>query len=217
MKKSFIIHSYLIFIIPFVTLSICYILNVIHYDLASIPFIDGKVSVSQVGRQEKTIFIFRTGFMIYSLTSIYYYYKVTKIFSNNHLSYNFYYFSIFANAFLIIYLICLGKNEIPFNYIRRFSIISFILLMFVIHILKTKNLLMIRNNNSLNLNTIYLFFILIIIFIMSLLIIIGSPWVNPFFEYPNKLKNIVEWNFFLMMIAYYVPFGLVFKKNNSYN
>ena len=127
MKKSCLVHSYLVFVIPILTLSICYSLNVINYDLVSIPFLDGEVSISQIGRQEKTIFIFRTGFIIYSIISVFYYYKITNILSNNHLPNNFFYYSILANTFLIIYLICLGKNEVPFNIIRRISIILFII------------------------------------------------------------------------------------------
>ena len=217
MKKSFLVHSYLVFIIPILTLSICYSLNVINYDLVSIPFLDGEVSISQIGRQEKTIFIFRTGFIIYSIISVFYYYKITNILSNNHLPNNFFYYSILANIFLIIYLICLGINEVPFNIIRRISIILFIISMFIIHILKTKYLFKVKRRKLLSIKTIYLYIILLLIFLMSLLIIIGSPWINPFFDYPNKLKNIVEWNFMLLVLIYYIPFGLAFKKNFKSN
>ena len=48
-----------------------------------------------------------------------------------------------------------------------------------------------------------------------ILIIIGLPWVNPLFEYPNQLKNIVEWNYFFLMISFYVPLSLLFYKNNK--
>ena len=53
MKKSFLVHSYLVFIIPILTLSICYSLNVINYDLVSIPFLDGEVSLVRLVDRKK--------------------------------------------------------------------------------------------------------------------------------------------------------------------
>ena len=89
--------------------------------------------------------------------------------------------------------------------------------MFIIHILKTKYLFKVKRRKLLSIKTIYLYIILLLIFLMSLLIIIGSPWINPFFDYPNKLKNIVEWNFMLLVLIYYIPFGLAFKKKFKSN
>jgi len=45
---------------------------------------------------------------------------------------------------------------------------------------------------------------------MTALIIIGMPWVNPLFEYPDKLKNIVEWNYFLLTVIFYLPISNLF-------
>ena len=59
-------------------------------------------------------------------------------------------------------------------------------------------------------NIIYLPVFYIIIALMTILIIIGLPWVNPLFKYPDQLKNIVEWNYFLLMIVFYIPLSLLF-------
>ena len=61
MKKYISLCSILLFVIPIVTLLICLQIHVLYYDLQSIPFIDGKVSISLIGRQEKTIAIFKSG------------------------------------------------------------------------------------------------------------------------------------------------------------
>ena len=55
----------------------------------------------------------------------------------------------------------------------------------------------------------------IIIAIMTVLIIIGLPWVNPLFKYPNQLKNIIEWNFFLLTVIFYLPLSLLFYQLNK--
>jgi len=44
------------------------------------------------------------------------------------------------------------------------------------------------------------------------LIIIGSPWIISTFEYSDQMKNIVEWNYFLLMVSFYVPVSLLFYK-----
>ena len=45
---------------------------------------------------------------------------------------------------------------------------------------------------------------------MTILIIIGLPWVNPLFKYPDQLKNIIEWNYFLLTIVFYIPLSILF-------
>jgi hypothetical protein len=47
---------------------------------------------------------------------------------------------------------------------------------------------------------------------MTILVIIGLPWVNPLFKYPDQLKNIIEWNFFLLTIIFYIPLSLMFRQ-----
>ena len=58
--------------------------------------------------------------------------------------------------------------------------------------------------------------ILIIVIIMTGLIIIGSPWIISTFElsHPHQMKNIVEWNYFLLMVSFYVPVSVLFYKLN---
>ena len=46
---------------------------------------------------------------------------------------------------------------------------------------------------------------------MTILMIIGLPWVNPLFKYPDQLKNIIEWNFFLLTIVFYIPLSIMFN------
>ena len=61
------------------------------------------------------------------------------------------------------------------------------------------------NNLSLNI-------LIIIVIIMTGLIIVGSPWIISTFEYSDQMKNIVEWNYFLLMVTFYVPVSLLFYK-----
>ena len=69
MRKYISLNSIFLFIIPIVTLLICLQIHVIYYELRSLPFIDGEASVSLIGRQEKTITIFKTGLFLYAIIS----------------------------------------------------------------------------------------------------------------------------------------------------
>ena len=78
MKKNISLYSILLFLIPAITLLICLQIHVIFYELNSIPFLDGKVSVSLIGRQEKTILIFRSGLFLYAVISILFYFNISN-------------------------------------------------------------------------------------------------------------------------------------------
>ena len=88
--------------------------------------------------------------------------------------------------------------------------------MYINHIYLIKILKLLKSKKIMQLNVIYLPVFYIIISLMTILIIIGLPWVNPLFKYPDQLKNIVEWNYFLLTILFYIPVSLTFYqlKNN---
>ena len=69
MKKSISIYSLLLFIVPVVTLTVCHQFHVAHTGIQTIPFIDGKVSVSLIGRQEYSIEIFKPAFFALRIVS----------------------------------------------------------------------------------------------------------------------------------------------------
>jgi len=66
------------------------------------------------------------------------------------------------------------------------------------------------NKKKLQFNISYLQIFYIIIVLMTCLVIVGLPWVNPLFKYPDQLKNIIEWNYFLLTIIFYIPISLMF-------
>ena len=84
--------------------------------------------------------------------------------------------------------------------------------MYINHIYLIKILRSLQSNKIIQFNIIYLPVFYIIIALMTILIIIGLPWVNPLFKYPDQLKNIVEWNYFLLVIGFYIPLSLIFFK-----
>ena len=212
MKKNISIYSILLFLIPAITLLICLQIHVIFYELNSIPFIDGKVSVSLIGRQAKTILIFRSGLFLYAVISILFYFSISNFLLSKKIKNKFKILGFLANLFLCIYLFALGKQDFYYEVSRRISIIFFILIMYINHIYLVKVLNLLRSE----IKIIYRKILITIILLMTVLIIIGTPWVNPLFAYPDQLKNIVEWNLFLLTILFYIPIWHLFHNLKNY-
>ena len=206
-SKNLSIYSFLLFCVPTVTLLICIQIHIIHYDLNSFPFTDGEFSVSFIGRQEKTINFFKLGFIIFIIISVLFHFKISNFFYLKKIKNKFKLLGILSNIFLFIYIFSLGKDSSIYEILKRIGIILFIVTMYINHFYMIKIL---KSQNIINFKKIYLSFLYIIFIFMTVLIIIGMPWVNPLFAYPDKLKNIVEWNYFLLTIIFYLPISTLF-------
>lgn len=208
--------SLLLFIIPTVTLFVCFQIIAHYYpDYHTIPFIDGKASVSQIGRGIKTIAVFKSGFFIYIFASIFFYFKISNFFLLKEIKNKFKISGLLQNFFLCVYIIALGKDGLFYEIFRRLAIIFYIASIYINHIYLIKILRFSKSKNKIQFNNTYLIIFYVIITIMTILIIIGLPWVNPLFNYPNQLKNIVEWNYFLLTIIFYLPVSLMFYQFKS--
>ena len=215
-NKYIPILSFCLFIIPIITLFICFQIIAKHYpDFFTIPFIDGKASVSQIGRGEKTIKIFKSGFSLYMLISVLFYFKISSFFFLNGVKNKFKLYGLLANFFLFIYIFALGKEDSIFETLRRLAIIFYIVNIYINHVYLIKILKLLRSEKKIQFNRIYLTIFYMIIAFMTILIIIGSPWIDPLFKYPNELKNIIEWNYFLLTIIFYIPLSLLFYQLNK--
>ena len=202
--------SLLLFIIPLITLLICIQIHVLHYDFHLISLIDGKISVSLIGRQEKTIGIFKSGFPIYMLVSVFFYFKISNFFLLIEIKNKFKMYGLLLNFFLCVYILALGRDGSFYEISKRLAIIFYIAIIYINHIYLIKILRFLKSKNKIQFNNTYLTIFYTIITIMTILIIVGLPWVNPLFKYSNQLKNIVEWNYFLLTITFYLPISLMF-------
>jgi len=212
-KKLISFFSILSFIVPLITVTICYYILINNTSLETFPFIDGKISISYLGRQELTIKIFKTGMLLFILISFFFYFYISNFFQKNKFENLLKTFGIIANFFLVIYIFTIGNNSELYNILRKLGITLYIITMYINHIYTIKLLKKIKqfrfNNLSLNI-------LIIIVIIMTGLIIIGSPWIISTFEHAHshQMKNIVEWNYFLLMVSFYVPVSVLFYKLN---
>ena len=206
----------MLFLVPVITLFVCFQIIAYYYpDFYTIPFIDGKASVSQIGRGEKTIRIFKLGFLLYIFISIFFYFKISSFFFLNGIKNKFKICAVLANFFLCVYIIALGRDGSLYEISRRLAITFYIANIYINHIYLIKILKLLKSKRKVHFNTIYLTIFYIIIILMTILIIIGLPWVNPLFKYPSELKNIIEWNYFLLTIVFYLPLSSMFYQLNK--
>ena len=216
MRKYISVCSLLLFIVPTVTLFVCHQMHASYTNIYTIPFIDGKVSISLIGRQDYTIRIFKPGFFIYMLISVFFYFMVSKFFLLNGIKNKLKIYGMTANFFLCIYILAVGQREVSFyEILRRLAIIFYIANIYINHIYLIRILKLLKFKKRLRLNVIYLPIFYMIITLMTILIIIGLPWVNPLFKYPDQLKNIIEWNYFLLTLIFYIPLSFLFYQFDS--
>ena len=212
-KKLISFFSILSFIVPIITVTICYYILINNTSLETFPFIDGKISISYTGRQELTIEIFKTGMLLFILISFFFYFYISNFFQKNKFENRLKIFGIIANFFLGIYIFTIGNNSELYNILRKLGITLYIITMYINHIYTIRLLKKTKQFrfNKLSLNILY-----IIVVIMTGLIIIGSPWIISTFEHAHshQMKNIVEWNYFLLMVSFYIPVSLLYYKLN---
>ena len=214
MNKFISLNSVILFLFPCIVLFICLNNHSEFKNENFFPFFDGTVSVSLIGRQDYNIIFFKTSFLIYSFLSLFFYYSLSNFMKRRGYKNNLLLIGSLMNIALVFYLYFLGNNVFYFSdLLRRLSIILYLLTVLIAHfssfLFLKRNINKIQKSIVMNINFNLCLLILIIMFI---LIIVGSPWVNPLFDYPYNLKNIIEWNYFFVSLLFYIPLSIIIFK-----
>ena len=222
-----------IFILTFASLNLCLFVSVNYHLLEgtiftvdqmgrtsfTIPYIDGKVSISRTARTFPAYLIFKPAMFITAILLIKYWISTNKLIQtiNNDFSENkyFLYFGIGSAIFLIIHSLLLGVNfEINlYKFFRRFVLLAFIIFeivaqaMLIKHIMKIKNKVIEIINKKILIAKIFMVSVLIIVGIASLPILSSDGYVH--------FKHALEWNYFLGVIIFYLFTFLFWKKSNK--
>ena len=215
-----------IFIVPFLAINVCLILitqfhglfpNQEHILHDTIPYIDGKASISRTARVFPTYLIFKPAMFFTSFLLVKYWLNNKKIIlykdPNNTYTNKFVFFGIGSAVLLVIHSIFLG---IKFEYelyklFRRVVILFFIVFEIIAQTYLVICLYKIRHSISENINEIFL---KLKIFLVSLLIIVALISI-PIVSAPgNKyLKHALEWDYFVGVISFYLLTFFMWKKN----
>ncbi len=208
-----------LFIIPSVTIFLCLgmatYLNIL--EICN-PFISGCYSVSRVGRSYPAILIFKPMMVITIVLMIVYFfehYRIFKKFLINKIYLNLILLSGLISSFaLFIYIIFLGiEGSEIWRFMRRGGIFIYIISLIISEFLIVLSYLKIKNDYKviisskiININFYFIFLLIIFGIILILLIDIFSlttPW---------YIKNIIQWNYFLLMNLFFLNTYFVWKK-----
>ena len=208
-----------LFIIPSVTIFLCLgmatYLNIL--EICN-PFISGCYSVSRVGRSYPAVLIFKPMMVITIVLMIVYFfehYRIFKKFLVNKIYLNLILLSGLISSFaLFIYIIFLGiEGSEIWRFMRRGGIFIYIISLIISQFLIVLSYLKIKNDYKviisskiININFYFIFLLIIFGIILILLIDIFSltaPW---------YIKNIIQWNYFLLMNLFFLNTYFVWKK-----
>ncbi len=199
MKSIIKISPLIAFILPILTVLISYYLSIkFDYVQFCIPNIDGCTSISQVGRYPPINYFFKT-FMFISIFIIFIYWKInyTLLSRNNSLLlYKItFLLGIFSIIFFALYIIFLGEGDY-YRFFRRIGIFIYIFFTVISELLLSisykKNSSLFKNDKIVNFK--YYFNLVLSTFGLILLPLV----IYKIIHYPN-FKNIVSWNYFILI------------------
>ena len=216
-----------IFIVPFLALNACLILitqfhglfpNDEHVILNTIPYIDGKTSISRTARVFPTYLIFKPAMFLTSYLLIKYWLYTKEIilfFNKNHKNIKYIiFFGIGSAILLTLHSIFLGikfDNDL-YKLFRRVVMLAFIIFEVVAQAYLVMTYYSFKNDLLKFINQNFLKMKLILVSILILVALISIPIVTM----PgNKfLKHALEWNYFVGVISFYLLTFFMWKNKN---
>jgi hypothetical protein len=182
------------------------------------PFIYGETSISNIAKRFPINLIFKSFLYFGAAFMIFYWIYYNKIFNilNNKKKFNFFFlFGILSAIFLLLHVIFLGwkfESDV-LTKLRRTYVVFFIFFELLAQSFLIRKLFIIKNSikNYVNYRFIYLklYFVLAICF--STFIII---FFLIFYDLTSKIDYILEWNYFVVLLIFYLLSFLMWKKIN---
>ena len=219
-----------IFLVPFLAVNTCLILvtqfhslfpnpvDVIHN---TIPYIDGKASISRTARVFPTYLVFKPAMFLTSFFLVKYWLanrEIIRFINTEDHKYSKYivFFGVSSAVFLTIHSIFLG---IKFDYAAYKLFRRVVLLLFIIFELVAQTYLVIiffsfRDKLLNYINPIYL---RLKLFLVSLLIIVAIISI-PIVSLPGNtfLKHALEWDYFVAIISFYLLTHFMWRNPHSH-
>ena len=183
------------------------------------PYFYGEVSISRTARYFPTVIIFKT-LIILSSFLLFLYWKnnlnlLSELKKNNTLdkfSKNFFYMGVLSCIFLMLHATFLGLdfNSELFTKIRRIIIVLFIFFELAAQISLTRNLFKFRRALFEYIEPLILKIkIIFLIIVFSITCIAFS--ILAFGDSSTAFKHILEWNYFSLLLVYYLLSRLLWK------
>ena len=183
------------------------------------PFIYGEVSISNMVKRFPINYIFKPLLFITSFLMIFYWLTYQKIFCNINKIQKINKFTIFgvlSGLFLFFHVFFLGStidNEI-FQKIRRLVLVLFILFEILAQFFLTQRLYLDidKLNGYISKKILNIKITFVSIIIVSSVVIIG---ILSFNNLDSKVDYILEWNYFSLLLFFYLLSALMWKKRDK--
>ncbi len=207
--------SFIIFFLPTFTVIISYFISLnLNLVPSCFPILDGCTSISRTGRYYPVniffkIFMFFTGFLM-----IFYWYKnyiFFKNINNTILIHTAYILGLISIFFLFLYLIFLGENN-HYKYFRKIGIFIYILFSIISDLLLS--IIYFKNLNNYFFNKSFVKYKLILSFCLAALGICLFPFMVMKIDDVANIRNIISWNYFLLIQISFLFTFFIWKKNN---
>ena len=198
--------SLVVFALPLLTVVISYIVSV-RLNLVSfcIPNLDGCTSISRVGRYEPVKYFFKPFMYLFGVFLILYwrenFLKLKLLLSNDRQLMFSYMFGIISVLFLFLYIFYLGESNI-YRFFRKIGIYIYVFFTVIAQLLLAIQYIKLKNEENLNYRFIK-FKLILSILLISFGIIVLPILVTKIESFP-EIKNIISWNYFLLIQIYYL-------------
>ena len=201
------------FVLPVFTVIISYIIS-INLDLVAkcIPNFEGCTSISRVGRYEPVKFFFKPMMYFYSLIIFFFWITFSKEINNFKIkSRNLVILTFITVIFLCLYITFLGESNL-YSFFKRIGIYFYIISIVLLQLSSNKILI----SNQKKLSKIFNYKIVKLNYGLSWLLVISGLILLPVLvikidTFP-QIKNIISWNYFLLIQLFFLLFFISFKK-----
>ena len=216
-----------IFIVPFVAINACLIISTHFTELFTdgqavygkiFPYIDGGASISRTARYFPTYLIFKPAMFLTSFLLIKYWLYNAEVVQHLKKDHKYkkkiLFFGIASAIALTIHSIFLGikfDNDL-YKLFRRVIMLSFIIFEIVAQAYLVATFYSLKNKLEKYINKKYLKIKIFLVIVLIVVAIVSIPLISlP----GNKiLKHVLEWDYFLGVITFYLLTFLMWKKKN---
>ena len=205
--------SLIVFVLPLFTVVISYIVSV-KLNLVSfcIPNLDGCTSISRVGRYEPVKYFFKPFMYLFGVFLFLYwrenFLKLRLLINNNNQLLFAYIIGIISVLFLFLYIFFLGESNI-YRFFRKIGIYIYIFFTVFAQLLLAIQYIKLKNQEYLNYK--FIKFKLILSILLISFGIVFLPILTAKIESFPEIKNIISWNYFLLIQIYYLMTFLCWK------
>ena len=220
-----------IFIIPFIAINSCLVLITQFYELFpnqediihfTIPYIDGGASISRTARPYPSWLIFKPAMFLTSFLLIKYwlYNKEVICYFNKDHKYlkKVIFFGVASAIALTIHSIFLGikfDNDL-YKLFRRVVMLSFIIFEIIAQAYLVAILYSLKDKLADHINPKVLKAKVLLVSLLIVVAIICVPIISWPGDQYKFLKHLLEWDYFLGVITFYLLTFLMWKKNNKF-